>query len=66
MLEAGYPQLAEHKEQHQLFIQKASKLHQDFLNGDDVLLELLQLVASWWRNHILHDDMAYARLIMGW
>ena len=60
MAEQSYPGLAEQQQEHALFKQKLDTLHQQISNTASFstieAVELTQLLADWFRNHILTVD----------
>jgi len=58
----GYPDLEEHKAQHQVFRDRILELQQQIRNDPsrDTLLEIAKTAKNWWMRHILQEDMKYA------
>jgi len=55
-----YSGLLEHKREHQRFTTKICVLHKSMIDGNNVnVLELLQLLETWFVNHILVSDTEY-------
>ena len=63
MREHGYPQLAEHIEQHEAIIQGLTKLMSDLEAGSDVEERLASSLRRWIVLHIDVEDLAYAEFM---
>jgi len=61
----GYPNLEEHKDEHQFFIKKLSEFEVDLFQQDmkEVILRLIMFVSEWISNHIVIEDKKYGRYI---
>ncbi len=62
MLEAaGYPNLADHQEEHRKFVEKLDELSTQDLEvfQNKVAFEMLGFVANWIERHILDTDVQY-------
>ncbi len=60
MIEYGYPQLEQHRSQHQEFKGKVTELSKATTYGIDVVPQvLLEFLEQWLTQHILHEDMEY-------
>lgn len=56
----NYPLIEEHKQQHDLFINKINNLQTDFEKGNQTIsVELLKFLTDWLVNHILSSDRKY-------
>jgi len=64
MEEANYPLLRPHKRVHDLFVKRVSEFYERFNKGEDVLIELRQIVSRWLLNHIMHEDMAFSKTVI--
>jgi hemerythrin-like metal-binding protein len=55
-----YPGYAEHKAEHQAYIEKVASLR---VRSDrrDIGVRISNFLMEWWRNHILTSDQRYAR-----
>lgn len=58
-----YPQLDEHKRQHQSFKDKVDSLFALLLDGQEVGAELCKFLRHWIIRHIGEEDAAYARFL---
>jgi hemerythrin len=57
----AYPDIEQHKKEHQKFILKLKELKSDFKNDKvTVTLEVLNFLKDWLLNHILISDKKYA------
>ncbi|MBL7003073.1 MAG: bacteriohemerythrin [Gammaproteobacteria bacterium] len=63
MEEAGYEYLTVHQGTHHAFIRKIEQMHNRFKNGEDVSLQLGELLLTWLLEHIQNDDQSYAPLV---
>jgi len=62
----GYPDAAEHREQHRSLLATARELQKDYLAGRAVLSdEVLDFLQDWVMNHILKSDTGYASFLKG-
>ena len=58
--ENGYPTLLEHSKKHTLYSARVAEFCKESLAGkSEVPEELMDFLADWWTNHILHEDMKY-------
>jgi hemerythrin len=57
--EAGYRYAKPHQRVHQLFIRRINEYCERFELGQDIALELHQVLVSWLINHIRRDDADY-------
>lgn len=56
----NYPEMQEHKLQHELFIEKIDGLKREFDKGDEkISVELIKYLSDWLINHILISDKKY-------
>jgi len=61
-----YPEIAQHKAKHEALTRRVIKLQQDFTAGKiTVAAELMNLMRSWLRDHILKSDKRYAAFLRG-
>ena len=60
-----YNDLDDHKKQHQKFIDRIPELKNQLLNADsvDVAQEVSLFLLNWLMNHIIVDDMSYAKTL---
>lgn len=63
MEEAGYPFTNAHKKVHQLFAKRIAGFQARAKAGEDVTLELMQVLKAWLVNHIKRDDHDYSDLV---
>lgn len=63
----SYPNLDRHMKEHAYIFSIVDKLIAELSLGDQRLFakELYNLISEWLVNHIIHEDMAYARYIIG-
>jgi len=66
MEEAGYPLLRPHKRVHDLFVKRVSDFCARFEKGEDVLVPLRQVLSRWLLNHIMHEDMAFSKIVVSY
>ena len=60
MVKHGYPQIEQHKSQHQEFRGKVTELGKATTYGIDVVPQvLLEFLQQWLTQHIMHEDMEY-------
>lgn len=60
----GYPELAGHREQHEVLTDWVIDVRQDWENGRPVKTrEVLAFLKDWWLNHILETDMRYSQFL---
>ncbi|MBI5328990.1 MAG: bacteriohemerythrin [Betaproteobacteria bacterium] len=59
MEDAGYEFLRAHKKVHEIFIRRVAEMQTQFRAGQDVSLELHNLLSRWLFNHIRNDDAVY-------
>jgi hemerythrin len=61
----AYPDLDQHKIEHQKFINKLESLKEDFKYGKiTISLEILNFLKDWLINHIQHTDKKYSEHIL--
>ena len=60
MEDMEYPDIDEHKQQHNQLINKLKQLDQLDLMSDGPILSLRKFLAEWISDHILYEDMRYA------
>ena len=60
MEEAGYEFIYVHQNTHEAFTRRLQELYERFKNGEDVGLELGEMLQTWLFDHILSDDRSYA------
>ncbi len=63
MEEAGYAFLKAHRRVHELFIRKIGQFHDRHRSGEDVTVELSNILVSWLVNHIKREDRDYAGVV---
>jgi hemerythrin len=60
MIQYKYPDYANHKKEHLLFVEKVNKYLADFDKGDDkVLLKIINFLKDWLLQHIMGTDKQY-------
>lgn len=64
MHEISYPKLAEHKSEHDGFLQSVQVLRDGFGSGQEhIFLEVLMFLKRWIRNHLMDSDAGYRRTV---
>lgn len=62
--EASYPELAEHHQEHQRFVEELESVACKFLLEEKIVtFKLLNFLKHWLKEHILVTDIAYARAL---
>lgn len=62
MLAYEYPEIHEHRREHEVFREKALELQQRMRNDEFILsLEVLRFLSDWIANHICASDQRYSR-----
>ena len=62
MGEASYPELPEHRAEHERFISRVNEIQADFLHQEaGVYLETLAFIKNWLTGHILETDARFGR-----
>jgi hemerythrin len=61
----GYPQLAAHEKEHQVFLEKATALSMVSLDGVQDSAGLYDYLKTWLLDHILRSDMQYRFFVEG-
>ena len=56
MEEKGYPELEQHRNEHQEFKNRIEEMMKEYQAGDLNMLEILKFLKTWWLNHILVTD----------
>jgi len=60
MTQAGYPNLAEHRQAHKYYRKHVAELCLRAMDKEsDAPAKLLDFLMKWWRHHILAEDAAY-------
>lgn len=62
--ESGYSFTRPHKRVHEVFIGKVNEYNMRFKAGEDITVELINLLSRWLFNHIRNDDAAYAKVVI--
>ena len=65
LLQSGYPQLEGHLESHRLYWNNLAELYKNRFDDHQIEAITLQMM-SWWKQHILVEDMAYKEHVQGW
>ncbi len=60
---AGYPYRKAHRRLHELFMNKVSSYQERFSAGEDVILEMADVLGKGLTNHFTYDDGDYAPLV---
>ncbi len=61
--EAGYAFNKAHERMHSLLLKHLDEYRERFKAGENVLPEILAMLASWWQHHISHDDANYVAAV---
>ncbi len=61
--EAGYQFSKAHKRVHEMFIKKVREYEERFKAGEDVALEVSEMLQKWLVNHIKNDDDDYTPVV---
>jgi hemerythrin len=59
MEQAEYEFLSVHQRTHQAFRERVEQMHERFINGDNISLDISYLLRSWLIDHIMKDDQSY-------
>ncbi len=62
---AGFPESQEHKQTHQMFLQRVLELKAHFDQGGDNAREVLTFLVDWLQKHILGSDRKYIPYVLG-
>ena len=66
MQQAGYPELAAHKAQHEYLARRVREFLKDFEEGRIATgITLLQFLKEWMQHHIMESDHKYAPYLKG-
>lgn len=61
----GYPQYLEHKQLHDIFVEKMHQIIKEMLSGKRLsAMEVLTILKDWLTNHILKEDMKYSDFLL--
>jgi len=64
MRQQGYPELEKHHRQHEGFVKRLDRLHNEYVGGrTQAGTDLLNLMASWWQTHISTFDTRLAEFM---
>jgi hemerythrin len=58
-VEAGYKNAMTHRAVHELFVKRVERYQEKHKAGEDVALQLHDMLCTWLIHHIKRDDMAY-------
>ncbi|HYI69771.1 MAG TPA: bacteriohemerythrin [Skermanella sp.] len=62
MIRIGYPDAAEHRAQHQSFIERLDTLAEDYRTGAPIRgIDVIGLLGNWWQGHIKGSDGKVAK-----
>ena len=65
MTQHAYPKLADHIEEHRVFMQKIQDCHTQYLYGEpQVATDVLDFLANWLENHIQGSDREFGTRIV--
>ena len=60
----GYPDYAEHRVEHEDYVQKIGDLREKLNGGrQDVARRIVNFMREWWVRHIMSSDRSYARFL---
>lgn len=66
MTRIGYPDAAEHREQHRMFIERLDTLAEDYHTGAPIRgIDVIGLLGNWWQGHIKGSDGKVAEFAAG-
>ena len=60
---AGYPFLKAHRRIHEIFMKKVAAIRERSAKGEDIALELLNLLNGWLVSHIKSEDRDYVESV---
>jgi hemerythrin len=63
MAEAGYQFLGPHKKVHELFARKVTSYIERYREGENIAVELNNMLVKWLFNHITNEDRGYVQSI---
>lgn len=64
LMEAGYPGVLQHKKLHNAFIRAVLDHEDRLIDGSlTVCLDLQKFLGKWWLDHILREDMKFAKFM---
>ena len=64
MIENEYPLFLSHRKEHLAYIKKMGELITAFEDNQTTLSkDLLDFLCDWWKSHLIHSDLKYARYI---
>jgi len=63
MTQASYPQLAEHKQEHELFALRVSEFQKNYREHEHVSVEILWFLCNWVTHHILETDAKFGEFL---
>ncbi|MDQ7250803.1 bacteriohemerythrin [Dongia sedimenti] len=62
----SYPDFDKHRKQHESFVKRLNRLHEEYRGGrGQAGSDLLNLLASWWQSHISTSDTQLAEFMRG-
>jgi len=65
MTKFNYPDIEEHKKEHEIYVAKVKKLEEDFNSGKIILsFEITSFLKDWIKNHIQGTDPKYSSLFL--
>jgi hemerythrin-like metal-binding protein len=63
MLACNYPELAAHRNEHDLFVARLQEIQVSFNNGQEMGINILDFLVEWLVCHIKGTDQGYSRFI---
>ncbi|MBN1989073.1 MAG: hemerythrin family protein [Bacteroidales bacterium] len=64
LVNANYPDIKKHKEQHLFFIQKVEEMKLELLYNNQIInIKLIDFMKKWFLAHILHFDKQYKETV---
>ncbi len=61
--QSGYELVNGHRRIHQMFIKRVEGFRMKFRGGEDIAMELQEMLVNWLRTHIRNEDGAYAERV---
>jgi hemerythrin len=63
MLSCNYPDLAAHRAEHDLFVSRLREIQVNFIDGQEMGINILDFMVEWLVCHIKGTDQGYSRFI---
>jgi hemerythrin-like metal-binding protein len=65
LMRHGFPELAGHRREHDLFVERLGQISDSFKDGDELSSSVLDFLKDWLVIHIKGTDQRYAAFICG-